>query len=323
MNQLHQLLLGSLCLLTAGTAITQDSYPGKPVRLLVSDTPGSAPDILARKVAPEVAARMGQPWVVENRPGGGHLITAEACSKAPPDGYTLCITNITMLTNNPLLVAKLPYDADNGFKPVTNLFYLVEGFFAKNSLPIKNAEDLRALALAKPDALNFATLGVNTNSDIFIKWLNGFWKSQIAAIPYKGGSLIVGAVIAGEVDFAKIGASGTAGQIKAGKLKVLAFNSASRLRLYPEVPTMDEVGLGGFDVRSWMGLSMPAGVPDAAVRRVNAEVVRAYGEPGFNEFLESQFLDPAVGTPEGFGTFLKADRERAGRLIKQFNIPRQ
>ena len=108
MNQLHQLLLGSLCLLTAGTAITQDSYPGKPVRLLVSDTPGSAPDILARKVAPEVAARMGQPWVVENRPGGGHLITAEACTKAPPDGYTLCITNITMLTNNPLLVSKLP-----------------------------------------------------------------------------------------------------------------------------------------------------------------------------------------------------------------------
>lgn len=323
MKQLDQLLLGMLLLISAGTVLGQDNYPSKPVRLLVSDTPGSAPDILARKVAPEVAARMGQPWVVENRPGGGHLITAEACSKAPPDGYTLCITNITMLTNNPLLVSKLPYDADNGFRPVTNLFYLVEGFFAKNSLPVKNAEDLRALALGKPDALNFATLGVNTNSDIFIKWLNGYWKSQIAAIPYKGGSLIVGAVVAGEVDFAKIGASGTAGQIKAGKLKVLAFNSASRLRLYPEVPTMDEIGLGGFDVRSWMGLSMPAGAPDAAVRRVNAEVVRAYREPGFNEFLESQFLDPAVGTPEEFGAFLKADRERAGRLIKQFNIPRQ
>ena len=323
MNRFLALLLGALCLLTAVAALAQDSYPSKPVRLLVSDTPGSAPDVLARKVAPEVAARMGQPWVVENRPGGGHLITAEACAKAPPDGYTLCITNITMLTNNPLLAAKLPYDADRDFRPVTNLFYLVEGFFAKNALPIKNADDLRALALARPGSLNFATLGANTNTDIFIKWLNGYWKSQIAAIPYKGGSLIVGAVIAGEVDFAKIGASSTAGQIKAGKLKVLAFNSAKRLRLYPEVPTMDEVGLGGFDVRSWMGLSMPAGAPDAAVRRVNAEFVRVYREPGFNEFLEAQFLDSAVGTPEEFGAFLKADRERAAKLIKQFNIPRQ
>lgn len=322
MQLFHPWLLVAASLCATIPAYAQDAYPSRPVRLLVSDTPGSAPDVLARKVAPEMAARMGQPWVVENRPGGGHLITAEACSKAPPDGYTLCITNIAMLTNNPLLVSKLPYDPDNGFRPVTNLFYLVEGFFVKSSPAIRTPDDLRALALAKPGALNFATLGVNTNTDIFIKWLNGYWKTEIAAIPYKGSSLMIAALLAGEIDFLKLGASSTAGLIKAGKIKMLAFNSAKRLPQYADVPTMDEVGLGGFDVRSWMGLSMPAGAPDAAVRRVNAEFVRAYREPGFNEFLESQFLDAAVGTPEEFAAFLKADRERAARLIKQFNIPR-
>ena len=301
---------------TSGSVFAQGAYPAKPIRVIVGIAPGSVTDIVMRAVAQEMAPRLGQPLVIENRPGGNMIIGADACAKAAPDGYTLCVLGVDALSTNVHAVEKLPYDPERDLKPVTNLFYVLEALVVNPAVPANSVAELRALALAKPGTLNFGTLGPESSPDLFLGWLREQWKADMVAVPYKGGGPIAGAVMAGEIQLSTMGMGNFAGGIEGGKLRALAVGGAKRLARFPDVPTWAEAGLGAYAVRPWWGLVVPAGTPDAIVARLNTEFVRLFTDPKFAEFLTGRFLEPASSSPEVFAAFLKQDRERAGQLLR-------
>ncbi len=308
--------------LMASVAFAQD-YPSRPLRLIVPLPAGSTTDIVMRATAQELSSRLKQPVVVENRPGGNWVIGAEACRSAAPDGYTLCVVNSDAMAFNPYLLSQLPYDPEKDFVPVTNLFFLFEGILAKAALPVASIAELHDYAKQHPGKVNFGTLGPGSSNDVFRQWLVQHWQVEMAGIPYKGGAPVITALFAGEIDVTKIGVGNIAGQLNSGKVKILAIQGTHRSRFLPNVPTMQEAGLGGFPLRVWWGLVMSAGSPEAAVRRINAEFVKLYREPKMAEYLESQFVEVAVGTPGEFGAFMRSERERAAQTVKDYHIPRQ
>jgi tripartite-type tricarboxylate transporter receptor subunit TctC len=305
----------ALSLSCAGT-FAQAPYPAKPVRVIVGIAPGSVTDIVMRAVAQEIGPRLGQPLVIENRPGGNMIIGADACAKAAPDGHTICVLGVDALSTNVHAVEKPPYDPERDLKPVTNLFYVLEALVVNPAVPATTVAELRALAAARPGTLNFGTLGPESSPDLFLGWLREQWKVDMTAVPYKGGGPIAGAIMAGEIQLSTMGMGNFAGGIEGGKLRALAVGGAKRLAKFPDVPTWAEAGLGAYAVRPWWGLVVPAGTPDAIVSRLNAEFTRLFTEPKFGEFLSGRFLEPATSSPEAFAAFLKADRERAGQLLR-------
>ena len=308
--------------LACTSALAQD-YPSRPVRIIVPLPAGSTTDLVMRTTAQELAPRLKQPVVVENKPGGNWVIGAEACRAAAADGYTLCVMNSDAIAFNPHLLSALPYDPAKDFAPVTNLFFLFEGILGKGTLPASNIEELRDYAAKNPGKLNFGTLGPGSSNDVFRQWLVQHWNVDIPGIPYKGGAPVITALLAGEIDVTKIGMGNVAGQLNSGKVKMLAIQGTNRSKLVPGVPTLDEAGLGAYPLRVWWSLVAPAGTPDAAVRRINAELNKLYREPKMADYLESQFVEVAVSAPEPFAAFTRAERERAAQVVKDFHIPRQ
>ena len=302
------------------------SYPSKPIRaILVEGAPGAVTDIVTRAAAPDLAARLGQPIIIDNRAGGNGLPGMEACIKSAPDGHTLCMISITTMSFHPHTFAKLHYDPERDTKPVTQMYFLTEGIYVPATLPVNSMKELQALAVAreKSGALNFGIPGVGSNPDIFRQWLVQRWKTNVVGVPYKGFAPIVTAVLTGEVDFAKMGLGNAISHIRSGKIKILAVTSATRLKLVPEAPTMEEAGVEGFNIKGWWGIVLPAGSPDAVAARLSAEFVRQFREPKFADFLDNQYVEPVASTPEQFAAFLKSDREYIGQLVRQYNVPRQ
>jgi tripartite-type tricarboxylate transporter receptor subunit TctC len=294
----------------------QPAYPSKPVRIIVPIAAGSVTDIVLRAAAQELTARLGQPVLIENRPGASGIIGAEACAKASPDGYTACAVYHATMSFNPLMFDKLPYDPQKDLVPVTNLYFVIEALMVPSALPANSVAELKALAIAKPDALNFGTLGSGSLQELLVAWLNDQWKVNIAGIPYKGGGPIAAALAANEIQLGQMGIGNFLGQIQAGQVKALAVNGNKRSPLLPKVPTVAEAGIGGFSSRPWWGLAVPAGTPREAIARLNTEFVRLFREPKFVEFLEARATEPVPGTPEEFAAFLKADRESAAALVQ-------
>jgi tripartite-type tricarboxylate transporter receptor subunit TctC len=309
---LAALLLGTL-------PAAAQTYPSRPIRMIVPIAPGSVTDVAARLMGQELTDRLGQPVIVENRPGANMVIGGAECAKAAPDGHTLCVVSPDTMSFNPFTVPNLPYDPDRDFRPVTNMYYVVEGLVAKQALPVKSVEELRALAAGRPDALNFGTLGARTTTDMYRLWLGDLWKTRFVGVPYKGGSEIIGALLTGTIDVAKIGVGNMAGQLDDGKLKVLALRSQGRNPRLPNVPTLAEAGLAGFPGGPiFWGLMVPAATPYDLVKRLNSEVVAVIRGPKFGDFAQKQFIEPDGSTPEAFAAFLKEDRANAGKLLKSY-----
>ncbi len=322
MFALTRCLAAVLFALIASIALAQ-SYPAKPIRMIIPMTPGTGVDIIARKAGDEMLGTLGQPLVIENRPGANFIIGGEQCAHAAADGYSFCILTSDNVALNPLIFAKLPYDAERDFRPVTNLYFLIEGILTKASLPANSIKELQGLAVARPGALNWGTLGAASTTDIARMWVGEQWHTQFAGIPYKGGNLVTSALAASEIDLARIGVYNALGLLKSGKVKVLAIGASRRSPVMPNVPTYSEVGLGEMPGRAWWGVFAPAGTSDAAVRRVNAELLRVFRDPKFIEWIDTQMVEIAVSSPEEFGAFVKTERERAAQLVKRFNIPKQ
>jgi tripartite-type tricarboxylate transporter receptor subunit TctC len=309
---LAALLLGAL-------PAAAQTYPSRPIRMVVPIAPGSVTDVAARLMGQELTDRLGQPVIVENRPGANMVIGGAECAKAAPDGYTLCVVSPDTMSFNPFTIPNLPYDPDKDFGPVTNMYYVVEGLVAKQALPVNSVGELRTLAAARPDALNFGTLGARTTTDMYRLWLGELWKTRFVGVPYKGGSEIIGALLTGTIDVAKIGVGNMAGQLDDGKLKVLALRSQGRNARLPKVPTLAEAGLAGFPGGPiFWGLMVPAATPDELVKRLNSEVVAVIRGPKFADFAQKQFIEPDGSTPEAFAAFLKEDRANAGKLLKSY-----
>jgi tripartite-type tricarboxylate transporter receptor subunit TctC len=298
------------------------TYPDRPIRVIVPIAAGSVTDVIMRATASELTPRLGQPFVIENKGRASGIPGAQACVQAAPDGYTLCLVYHNTLSINPLLFNKLPYDADKDFTLITNLYLLVEALFVTSALNVNSAAELKVYAQAHPAALNYGTLGPGSNPEMFLKWMNQTWNVDVVGIPYRGGGPIAQALVAGELQVAKMGLGNFLGLMGTGKIKPLAVAAVRRSPLAPDVPTLAEAGID-FPPFGWWGLAAPRGVPQPIVDRLNAEFVKLYREPKFVDYLEKQAVLPAPGTPAEFATFLKQDRQDAERLIRIANQPRE
>lgn len=318
-RHISRLLKAGLALtLSAASALSmaQSDYPNKPIRVIVPLAAGSVTDVVLRAAAQELQPRLGQPLVIDNRPGASGVIGTDACAKAPADGYTVCAVYLASMSINPHTIARLPYDPAKDLQPVGKLFYVTEGVFVPASLPVNSIAELRSYAAANRSEVNFGTLGEGSLQELMVAWLNAEWKTRIAGIPYKGGGPISSALAAGEIQVGMMGIGNFTGLMQAGKVKPLAVSTEQRSPLLPQVPTLQEAGLGGFGAQVWWGLAAPSGTPPAAVARLNTEFNRLLKEPKFLEFLQSRYLVPAGGTPQEFAAFLRTDREEAARLVK-------
>ncbi len=310
--------------LAAPAVFAQQNYPARPIRMLIPVPPGAGVDIIVRKASDALQPRLGQPLVVDNRASANMVTGADACAKGAPDGYTLCSLSSLSLSFNPHTISSLPYNANKDFRPIVNMFFLLEGLMAKGALPVGSEKELQALAAAQPGKLNFGTLGPGSTTDISRQWLEERWNTRLVGIPYKGGPSVVQALAAGEIDFSRIGVYNALSLIRSGKLKLLAIGGAKRSHLFPDVPTNTELGLGGIvPSRPWWGILGPAGISDAVVKRINSEFVRLFREPSFVEFLDTQVVEIDAGTPEEFAALIKREYEQAGEIVRKYKVPMQ
>ena len=321
MRKIATALTGLLMIGAASTAQAQ-TYPDRPIRLIVSIAAGSVTDVIMRKAGAELQQSLGQPLVIENRGGAAGILGAQTCAQATPDGYTLCVIYHSTMSYNPLLFDKLPY-APEDLMPVTRLFFLTEGLFVSSEVGINSVAELKAYAQAKPDALNYATLGDGSFPDLFMRWLNNQWGTTIVGVPYKGGGPAAQALAGNQVQVTRFGVGNFMGMIDAGKVKALAVSADKRSALLPNVPTFKEAGLGGYPGQGWWGLAAPKGTPAAIVDKVNAAFVAVFKDQAFNEFLDKQSVVSATTTPAGFAAFLQEDRKAAEVLIKLANSKRE
>jgi len=306
-----------LSLLLSFSCFAAQAWPTKPVRLIVAYPPGGGIDVLARQLADKLTAVWGQPVVVENRPGANTIVATDAVAKAAPDGHTVLMTTDATFSINPHLYAKLPYDAQRDFAPVTMLVLLQQLLVAHPSLPASTVPELVALAKAKPGAINYASYGSGSQPHLAGEMLKNKVGIDLVHVPYKGISLAVPAVMAGEVQLTFAGIATSMPQLKAGRIKALAIGGASRSPLLPQVPTFTELGLPEVETHAWFGLFLPAGSPTEAVTRIYQDAKKIVEEPAFREKeLIQRGYEVVASSPEQFANDLKKDSENRARAVR-------
>jgi tripartite-type tricarboxylate transporter receptor subunit TctC len=304
-------------LLLASIAAHAQSWPAKPVRLIVAYPPGGGIDVMARQVAEKLTAQWKQPVVVENRPGANTIVATEAVARSAPDGYTVLMTTDATFSINPHLYAKLPYDTQRDFIPVTMLVLLQQLLVAHPSLPAHNLAELIALAKKEPGKINYASYGSGSQPHLSGEMLKYKAGIDLVHVPYKGISLAVPAVMAGEVQLTFAGIASSIGPLKAGRIKAIAIGGRQRSPLLPEVPTFAELGYPEVETHAWFGLFLPASSPQSVVQKIFADVKACLEDP---EFRQKQLIDKGyevVGSsPDEFVSYLKKDSESRGRAVK-------
>jgi len=315
-------VLGALTLgaaLVSQHVAAQDSYPSRPIRLIVPTAPGGGTDFTARSIAQKLSEALGQTVIVDNRPGAAGNIGVDIAAKSSPDGYTL-VMPITSFPINPHLYPKLPFDTVKDFAPVV-LASVAPLFLVVNpSVPAKSVSELIALAKAKPGQLNYANSGSGTTAHLAGELFKKMAGVDLVSIPYKGGGPAVLDLIGGRVQvyFSTIPAALT--QVQAGKLRGLAVTTTKRVNLMPDVPTVAESGLPGFEVNGWFGIFAPAGTARASIVRLNKEINAVLRTPDIQQRFAGQGLIPGGGTPEELGKFLRAELAKWGALIREAGI---
>jgi tripartite-type tricarboxylate transporter receptor subunit TctC len=317
-------ILGSALLaLLSGPAAAQD-WPVKPVRLVVPYVAGGAADIFGRTLAHNLGEALRQSVIVENRPGANGGIGADFVAKSAPDGYTLLATASGPIVVNPVLYAKVPYDPVKDFAPVAQGTVYQYVLVTLAGSPIRSLADLVAQARAKPGAVSYGSTGVGGGNHLAGELLALSTGTQLTHVPYKGSAAALADLLGGQLSFMFDTVITSVPQIRAGKLRSFAVSSAKRASALPEVPTLQEAGVAGFDISQWQGILAPAGTPRAAVARLNAEIVRALRSPDVRERLVTQGGNEIVtGTPEEFAALIRSDLRLYAKLIKDAKIPAQ
>jgi tripartite-type tricarboxylate transporter receptor subunit TctC len=306
-----------LSILLCFPCFAAQAWPDKPVRIVVAYPPGGGIDVMARQVAEKLTAQWGQTVLVENRPGANTIIATDAVAKAPADGYTVLMTTDATFSINPHLYAKLPYDAEHDFVPVTMLVLLQQLLVAHPSLPADTLADLIKLAKTNPGGIRYATYGSGSQPHLSGEMLKYKAGIDMLHIPYKGISLAVPAVMANEVELTFAGIATSMPQLKAGRIKAIAIGGAQRSPLLPQVPTFAELGFPEVETHAWFGFFLPAGSPAEAVRRVFSETKKILDEPDFRQKqLIDKGYDVVGSSPEAFEAFLKADSASRARAVK-------
>ena len=295
------------------------SYPNKPIRLILPFPPGGATDILGRIIGQKLSERLGQPVVADNRPGGAGNIGLEATAKAKPDGYTIVLT-VQTIAIAPSLFKKLNYDPAKDFAPITLVGQIPNVVVIRPALPIKSLKELVEYARANPKKLNYGSGGTGNANHLVFELLKNLTGIDIVHVPYKGVNQAMVGLMSGEVDMVSIGPPAALPQIQAGKVRALAVLQKERVPTLPTVPATKEAGIDNFEVISWYGILAPAGTPPDIVNRLNTEWIKIAAMPDTKEKMQNAGVEPLSSTPEQFADFIKAETVRWAKVIKEANI---
>jgi tripartite-type tricarboxylate transporter receptor subunit TctC len=291
-------------------------YPTRPVTLVVAFTPGGPSDVLARIVGKRLEVLLGQPFIIENRPGAGGNIAAEVVARAAPDGYTLLMGNNSILATNAALYRKLPYDAERDFLPISLIGTQANILVVNPSVPAHSMAELIALAKANPGKLNFASSGYGAAAHLAGELFKTQAHIDIVHVAYKGAAPALQDVIAGRVQMMFATSASVVGQIQGGALRPLAVTTLKRTALLPDIPTIDELGLTGFDATTWHGLVAPAGTPKEIVATLHRATIEALHDPAVRKSLSELGVDIVGDSPEEFAAYIKIEIPKWTAIVK-------
>jgi tripartite-type tricarboxylate transporter receptor subunit TctC len=316
MTGLRALVLAASLLALPSFAQTQP-FPSKPVKLVVPSSAGGATDAFARGMAPRLAQLWGQPVVVENRPGATQIIGSDFVSKSAPDGTTLLVSEAASFVMNPHLFHKLPYDALTGFTPITALVRFPWVLVVNPSVPASNFQELVAYAKANPGKLSYGSFGLGSSGHISMDYLKNLLGIDIVHVPYKGGGPAVTDLLSGQISMMMVTPLLVEPHVRAGKLRLIAAATANRIAALPDLPTIAESGVPGYEAGTWLALMGPPGMPRELVEKIYADTMKVLNDREFREqHVNKQWFEVIGNTPEQFAGYLKSEYERWGRLIQ-------
>ncbi|MFN0304604.1 MAG: Bug family tripartite tricarboxylate transporter substrate binding protein [Burkholderiales bacterium] len=316
--QTDRLVVAVSMLLAAGIAMAQ-TYPTRPITLVVTTSAGTTPDVLARHLSPLLSQRLGQPVIVDNRPGASGNIGAAQVAKAAPDGHTLMMTAL-LFSMTPAFNKDLPFDPDTDFAPIGTLAKATLALVAHPSNPATSAREYVALARSRPGHANFGTPGIGTPHHLILELLKRQEKVDIVHVPYKGTAGMVAGLLGGEIGAAFFPLVGAMAPAKGGKLKILAILAEKRIELAPNVPTFREENIDDMDIDQWMAVFAPAKTPREIINRVNQELMATMESPIVKDFNRSQGILPMPGTPDELGVLMKRELARWKKVVAEAGI---
>lgn len=312
-------VLFALVAVNVGPAMAQ-GFPTKPIKLVAPSTPGDAPDVIARMVADKLSVVLGQQVIVDNRPGAGGVVGSEFVAKAPPDGYTLIMGNAGSHGINAAVYSKLPYDIQRDFAPVSQVAVAPNIFVINPDIPAKTIQEFIVYAKGKPGQLGYASGGNGSSSHMSMELFKSMTGVDLIHVPYKGSSPALTDVVSGQDAVMSVNMPPAVPLVKAGKLRALAVTTRTRSPLMPEIPTVAESGLAGYETVAWFGVLAPAGTPKDIVNRLSAEIATIARSPEMRERLASLGAEPVGSTPEEFAAIIARDIAKWTALAKSVGI---
>ncbi|MEK7877678.1 MAG: tripartite tricarboxylate transporter substrate binding protein [Pseudomonadota bacterium] len=296
------------------------AYPGKPVRMIVTFPPGGGADMIARAVGQKLFESWGQQIVVDNRGGAGGIIGTEIAARSAPDGYTLLVGASSGLVINPLLRTNLPYDPVRDFMPVSLLIINPTLLVVNSSVPVNSVKELIALAKAKPGQLNYASVGQGSPIHLAMELFKSMTGANFVHVPYKGSGPAVTDLLASHVQLMFNSMTSVLPHVKTGRLRGLAVGSAQRFRAVPDIPTVAEAGVPGFEAMTWYGMFAPAGTPKYIINKLNTQIVKILANPEMAHYLVTQGSEARSSTPEELAKYMRVESERAKKAIQSAAI---
>jgi len=301
-------------------SVQAQGYPNKPIRLIVPFPPGGGNDVIGRIIAQKLTERFGQQVVVDNRAGANGIVGLQALMQAPPDGYTIGVAAAGPMAVNPSLYDKLPYDSLKDFAYVTNMVIFPLILITHPSVPVKTTQELVNLAKAKPKQIFFATPGSGNSAHLAGELLNSMANIQTVHVPYKGQGPAMADLVTGQVQMMFASIPSVLAQVKSGQVNAIAMGSAKRVPSLPDIPTLSESGVPGFEAYSWVGILAPAKTPKDIITKLNKEIVDILKQKDVADTLNQQGALPVGDTPEQFAAYVKAEINKWGAVVKSANI---
>jgi tripartite-type tricarboxylate transporter receptor subunit TctC len=318
MKTIAKLLLGSL-LAAAMTAGFAQTYPDKPVRLIVPFAPGGFTDVVARILGQKLSATLGQPFVIENKPGAGSIIGTDFVAKAAPDGYTLVMVSTTHVIS-PWIYKNMPYDPIKSFTVVSKLVDSAYVLLVNPKVPASNVQELIALAKAAPDTIHYASSGNGSSQHLMGGLFVSMTGAKLKHVPYKGSGAAATDLVAGVVESSFAGVPNALAQVPSGRLKALAVTTAKRIAQLPDVPTLQEAGVAGYEASVWLALLAPAGTPADIVKKLNTEVGKLMSSPDTQKALYDAGVEVTPSTPEAMSAYMVQELARWGKVVKETGV---
>lgn len=323
MTRLATVFSGLAVIAMASAAFAADTYPSKPLRVVITFPAGGPSDVVVRLVTQRLTDEWGHPVIIDNRGGAGGIVGTEVVAHAAPDGYTFLVGTAGGMTINPALHAKLSYDPFRDFAPVGMLVMSPQILIAHPSVPAKTVKELVQYAKDRPGQLNFGSAGSGTATHLGLELLKLSTGMQATHVPYKGGAPALTDLVGGQIQLLWLSIPSVLPHVKSGRLRALAVSTLKRSASAPEVPTVAESGYPGFEYANWNALFAPSGTPAGHIAKINSRVVRALNEPDIAQKLIAQGADPAPGSPADLGKYMRTDHERWKKVISSAGIKPQ